>query len=190
MSNYIKDKLHKKDILTIPNLLSFIRILLIPIIVVLYVEYERYIAAVIVIIVSALTDIADGIIARKCNMISDFGKFLDPLADKLTQAALIVCLTSVYHAMFYLILFMLFKELFLFALSYVTFKKTSIVKGAKWFGKVTTVLLYAVMIVLFLFPEIPLTIAQILIGLCFFVVASSLVLYTQTFIGALVNQNA
>ncbi len=190
MTNYVRDKLHKKDILTIPNLLSLVRILLIPVIVILYVQYDRYVEAVIVIILSAITDIADGIIARKFNMISDFGKFLDPLADKLTQAALIICLTSLYPVMLYLILFMLFKELFLFALSYITFKKTSIVKGAKWFGKVTTVLLYIVMIILFLFPEIPYTIAQILIGLCFFVVASSLVLYTQTFIGALVNQNA
>lgn len=188
MTNYIKDKLHKKDILTIPNLLSFVRILLIPVIVVLYTHYERYVLAVAVIIVSGLTDIADGIIARKCNMMSDFGKFLDPLADKLTQASLIVCLTSLYPVMLYLILFMLFKETFLFILSYIAFKKTSVVKSAKWFGKVTTVLLYVVMVVLFLFPEIPLTIAQILIGLCFFVVALSLVLYTQTFIGVLINK--
>ena len=189
MGNYLRDKLHKKDILTIPNLLSLIRILLIPVIVVLHTQYERYILATIVIVLSGLTDIADGIIARKCNMMSDFGKFLDPLADKLTQASLVICLTSLYPILFYLVLLMLVKELFLFILSYITFKKTSIVKSAKWFGKVTTLLLYAVLIVLFLFPEIPSVVAQIMIGLCFFVVTFSLVLYTNTFIALLMNHN-
>lgn len=189
MTNHVRDKLHKKDILTIPNLLSFLRILLIPVIVMLYTRYERYILAVMVIIISGITDIADGIIARKCNMISDFGKFLDPLADKLTQATLIVCLMSLYPVMLYLVLFMAIKETILFILSYIAFKKTSVVKGAKWFGKVTTVLLYAIMIVLFLFPELPITLAHILIGICFFVVAASFILYINTFISILIKRN-
>ena len=189
MTNYVRDKLHKKDILTIPNLLSLVRILLIPVIVMLYTRYERYVLAVVVIIISGITDIADGIIARKCNMMSDFGKFLDPLADKLTQAALILCLMSLYPVMLYLVLFMAFKEVLLFTLSYITFKRTSVVKGAKWFGKVTTVLLYAIMIVLFLFPELPITLAHILIGICFFVVAVSFILYINTFIATLITRN-
>ena len=84
---------NKKDILTIPNLLSLLRLLMIPVIVWLYVKEKNYYAATGMVILSGATDIADGIIARKCNMVSDFGKILDPIADKLTQAALIICLS-------------------------------------------------------------------------------------------------
>ena len=68
-----KINLTKKDIFTIPNILSFFRILLIPVILWLYCYLKNYNAAVIAVIVSAITDIADGRIARKYNMISDFG---------------------------------------------------------------------------------------------------------------------
>ena len=94
MSNNIKDKLKKEDILTIPNFLSFFRILLIPVIAVLYSIYDSHIAAVVVIALSGLTDILDGKIARRFNMVSDFGKFIDPVADKLTQLAMILCLLA------------------------------------------------------------------------------------------------
>ena len=84
---------NKKDILTIPNLLSLFRLLMIPVIVWLYVKEKNYYAAAAMVLISGATDIADGIIARKFNMISDFGKILDPMADKLTQGALIICLS-------------------------------------------------------------------------------------------------
>ncbi len=180
MDNKIKDKLKKEDILTIPNLLSFFRILLIPVMVILY-SYNYYYAAVFVIFLSGLTDIADGKIARKYNMVSDFGKFIDPVADKLTQAAMILCLISKYAGMLALIILMFLKEGFLFLCSYITFKKTGIVSSAEWYGKATTAILYAVMIILFLMPNIPLTLARVLIWLCGIVIAVSLVLYTRLF---------
>lgn len=93
-------RIFKKDqILTIPNLLSVVRLLLIPVIVWLYCGKQEYTAAVVVILLSGITDIADGIIARKYHMVSDFGKILDPIADKLTQAAIILCLTYNYPLM-------------------------------------------------------------------------------------------
>ena len=67
----------KNQILTIPNLLSLVRLLLIPLIVWLYVGQNHYLAAAAVIVLSGLTDIADGIIARKFHMVSDFGKILE-----------------------------------------------------------------------------------------------------------------
>lgn len=180
MENNLKDKLRKEDILTIPNFLSFFRILLIPAMVILYTQ-SRYYASVLIILLSGLTDIADGKIARKYHMISDFGKFIDPVADKLTQAAMILCLISKYTGMLVLIILMFLKEVFLFLCSYVTFKKTGIVNSAKWYGKATTAVLYAVMILLFLMPDIPLTIALVLIWLCGLVICVSLILYTRLF---------
>ena len=93
----------KKQILTIPNLLSLVRLILIPCIVWLYSFEKNYYAAIGMIILSGVTDIVDGWIARHFNMVSDFGKFLDPLADKLTQAALLICLLSEYSLMWALI---------------------------------------------------------------------------------------
>lgn len=85
---------YKNKILTIPNILSFLRLCLIPVIVWLYVDKQDYLWALLVLILSGITDIVDGIIARKCNMISDFGKAFDPIADKLTQMATLYCLIS------------------------------------------------------------------------------------------------
>ena len=181
MENRIKDKLKKDDILTIPNLLSFFRILLIPIIVVCYTYYNNHMATVIVIAISAITDVLDGKIARKFNMISDFGKFIDPVADKLTQLFMIICLVIKYPKMLGLIFLMFIKESFLFIMSYITFKKTGIVNSSKWYGKLTTFTLYAAMVVLFLFPRLSSVLADALITICYIVIFGSLMLYTRMF---------
>lgn len=188
MENNIKDKLKKDDILTIPNMLSFFRILLIPVMAIVYNHSNHYIATVAVIALSGLTDIADGKIARKFNMTSDFGKFIDPVADKLTQLAMILCLLSKYRGMLWLVILMVLKESFLFAFSYITFKKTGVVGSAKWYGKVTTAVLYGVMVLLFLFPNIPVHVANALIILCGIVIFSSMLLYSRLFYTTLKGQ--
>ena len=75
----------------VPNILTIIRFLLIPLIV-FYIFTGNYIFAFIFFTLSGLTDIADGFIARKFNLISNFGKLMDPLADKLTQIATLASL--------------------------------------------------------------------------------------------------
>jgi cardiolipin synthase len=189
MENLIKDKLKKDDILTIPNMLSFLRILLIPIMVACYTYYHNHFATVIVIALSAITDVLDGKIARKFNMISDFGKFIDPVADKLTQLFMIICLVVKYPKMGGLILLMVLKESFLFLISYITFKKTGIVNGSKWYGKITTFMLYAIMLALFLFPNIPLRIVDPLIFLCYLFIFGSLLMYTRLFTTTLIKHH-
>ncbi len=78
-----------KDWNTIPNWLSYIRIVLIPVFAVLF--YNGYeISALIILVLSGLTDFFDGKIARKFNQVSDLGKLLDPVADKLTQITLAI----------------------------------------------------------------------------------------------------
>ena len=81
----------KEQILTIPNLLSLVRIGLIPVIIWLYCVKKEYTLAVAVIFLSGVTDIVDGWIARHFNMVSDFGKILDPLADKLLVCSALIC---------------------------------------------------------------------------------------------------
>lgn len=180
MDHIIKSRLTKRDVLTIPNLLSLIRILLIPLIIVLYMG-GRVIASVIVVVLSGITDIADGKIARKFNMISDFGKFLDPVADKLTQAALAVCLFSAYPVMIGVFILMAAKEGLQFFWGLKALKATDRIDGANWYGKACTVTLYVVMILLFLFPGIPAPLAYLLICLCAVMLVISMVAYIRYF---------
>ncbi len=171
-------RIFKKDqILTIPNLLSALRIVMIPVIVWLYCVKKAYTPAVLVIALSGLTDILDGFIARKCNMISDFGKILDPVADKLTQAALVFCLIGRYKLMIPLIVLFAVKELGMATMGLVAVRKKDSINGAKWYGKVNTVLLYIVMILLILFPGIPDTVANVMIICCMCMLVFSFVGY-------------
>jgi len=178
----VLEKLKKEDILTVPNLLSTFRIVLIPFIVWLYCTKENYYGAFALVALSGLTDVLDGKIARKFNMITAFGKILDPLADKLTQAALIICLISRYIWMWLLIGLFVLKEVTSTALGYLSVKASKSVAGAMWYGKVNTVLLYAVMILLIVFPNTPLPIANGLIVLCGISLSVAFALYVHFFL--------
>ena len=105
----------KKDIFTIPNLLSLFRLLLIPVYITIYTNasgVSDYYLAAMILAVSCLTDLIDGKIARRFNMISTVGKILDPLADKLTQFSLIVCLSTKHSVLWYLVALFIVKESF------------------------------------------------------------------------------
>ena len=99
-------------ILTIPNLLSAFRLLLIPLFVWLYLQ-EKYFYTGLVLLISGITDISDGFIARRFHMVSNVGKVLDPVADKLTQISMLICLVTRYPLMLILVVIMIFKELFM-----------------------------------------------------------------------------
>ena len=170
-------KFKKEDILTIPNILSFFRIILIPIIVLLYVKYQRYGWTICFIILSGVTDIVDGWIARHFNMISDFGKILDPISDKLTQAAILLCLVSRFPSMLYIFLFMAVKETIMGITGLLSIKYSGEVHGADWHGKLTTVMLYAMMLVHIVWYDIPDTVSNILLMVVASVMLISLTLY-------------
>ncbi len=179
--------LKKTDIFTIPNILSFFRLLLIPLIVWCYLVPKNYNAAIVLLILSGITDIVDGKIARKFNMISNFGKVLDPIADKLTQAAMIFCLISRYRILWFVIALFAVKETLMITYGYVTLKITDTVNGAKWYGKLNTVLIYTVIMILIIFTEINLTLANILIICCTAGMILSLVLYIRFYINILLH---
>ena len=103
----------QSKILTIPNLLSFFRLCLIPVFMWLYCVERNYLWTGIILIISGLTDTVDGIIARKFNMISDLGKVLDPIADKVTQAAMLFCLLTRFPLMIAPLALMVVKEFFM-----------------------------------------------------------------------------
>ncbi len=172
----------KNQIFTIPNLLSTVRLALIPLIIRLYCVNQNHIAAVMVILISGVTDIIDGFVARRFNMVSDFGKILDPVADKLTQGAIIVCLVKRYKLMWGLIAFFVVKELIMAAMGLFVIKKKGSVNSAKWYGKVNTVVLYISMMVLILFPGMSDVLANAIIISCSIVMLLSLLLYTRFYV--------
>lgn len=171
------DRFRRENILTIPNLLSLIRILLIPLIIWLYCVRKQYVLTVVVIAISAATDIIDGKIARRFHMVSDVGKVLDPIADKLTQAALVICLVARYRWMWALLALFVIKECLMGLWGYLTLKLTDTINSAKWYGKLSTVVLYAVMMILIFFVDIPKAGADMLMLLCGVIMLLSLVLY-------------
>lgn len=150
--------MNKKDILTIPNLMSTFRILLIPIYIYIYLNADKtadYWFAGGLLILSSITDMLDGIIARKFNMISQLGKILDPIADKLTQGVIMVCLSMHYNNMRILLTFFIIKEGFMAVMGIINLKKKKMLHGAKMSGKICTTVLFICMILLILFPEMP-----------------------------------
>ena len=130
--------------LTIPNIISLIRILLIPVFVAIYFSEikngQQW--AFLIIILSALSDVADGIIARKFNMVSDLGKVLDPIADKLTQIAFVVILCFKHTTLIPVFCVLFTKELLTAFAAGFWFKKGMKPVSARWWGKLSTALLY------------------------------------------------
>ena len=164
-------------ILTIPNLLSLFRLCLIPVFMWLYCVEKNYLWTGIVLIISGLTDTVDGIIARKFNMISDLGKVLDPIADKVTQAAMLFCLLTRFPLMIAPLALMVVKEFFMGVTGLMVIQKTGKVFGADWHGKVNTWLLYAMMILHVFWYNIPDIVSKVLIGIFVVMMLISLLLY-------------
>ena len=156
---FIKD--WKKEIWTIPNLLSLFRLVLIPVYVLIYLNARQntdyYIAAGIL-AVSCLTDLIDGKIARHFNMISTVGKILDPLADKATQFTLILCLSMKYKILWYLVALFVIKEGFQLIAGSINLHKGKMLKGALISGKICTTVLFVSLILMVMIPTLPETV--------------------------------
>lgn len=138
----------------IPNILSATRIVLIPFFVWQFAAGHN-VAAGIILLVSSITDLFDGFLARHFNWISDLGKLLDPIADKLTQASVSIMLIIKLNEYWYFFAFMLFKDFVILALGGYLLKQGMHFKGAKFLGKVSTFIFYGGMILIVLFPTMP-----------------------------------
>lgn len=144
---YIRD--WKKEVLTVPNLLSLLRLILLPVYVPAYLKAEtrrQYFMAGSVMILSCLTDMLDGRIARKYNMVSNVGKILDPLADKATQFVLIVCFCSKYPVMKPVLMLFIVKEAFQLIACVLALNAGKALPGALMAGKLCTTVLFVSLI--------------------------------------------
>lgn len=183
--------LEKKDIFTIPNLLSTFRIILAIIIPIVYYQPElqnKTAWMVGLVIVSGVTDCLDGKIARKFNMISEVGKILDPIADKLTQLVLLICLLSRNPWIKVILILFIIKELTQGIMGLMVLLRAKENEGAKWYGKLNTVVFYVVVVLLIFMPNMPTGVVDILLLLCGGCMLLALCMYVKSF-GSILKQN-
>ncbi len=174
-----------KEVFSIPNCMSFFRLLLIPVFCVAYLKADKpadYYAAAGIVLLSALTDFFDGKIARKFHMITDFGKFLDPVADKLTHGALVLCLAFRYPSMKYLLIILLLKELFMLVIGVINLRHGSKLEGAKIFGKICTATQFVLYGLLILYYTINVNTANVLIAIETLILLVTWGLYIPVFV--------
>lgn len=140
--------------MNIPNILTVVRFFLVPVFVYTYLFRDNIVASAVILAVSGITDVLDGYIARKYNMITKWGIVFDPIADKLTQVAVALCLAIKGHAIMWFVFgFLLFKELAMVLGGINLYKKSDVVVSANWYGKAATLLFYLVFFVLIIYGD-------------------------------------
>ena len=178
--------LTREQVLTVPNAMSAFRIVLIPFIIWTY-AVDRHYLAFILVLVSALSDMLDGYVARKLNMISDFGKFIDPVADKLTQAALLICLMTEHRHIYILFIILAVKELATLFLGAVVFKRHDSVNSAKWYGKLCTVVFEGTMMLLMVLPDASEDLVHLFMFICACVMVFAFIMYALFYLRMLIH---
>ena len=175
-------RFNKKDLFTIPNMIGYVRILLIPLFCWLYIRADtkaEYMWATAVVLFSSFTDLFDGMIARKFNQVTELGKILDPVADKLTHGAMAICLLTRYPLMWALLALMAVKEGYMAYMGVKYLKKDRMMDGAMWYGKICTASLFAGMVLLFFFVDLPLFWVNTLITVLMGIMLLTLILYVR-----------
>ena len=166
----------------IPNILTIIRFILIPIIL-YFIITGNYLLGFVFFTLSGITDILDGTIARKYNLISTFGKLMDPLADKLTQISVLATLTFKDIIPFWILVIVILKELIMIIGASFLYGK-DVVVYSKWFGKLATVLFYLAIVLSLIdkqfgFPGIWRNIDMLLYCVALIATVFSLIMYVK-----------
>ena len=176
----------KKEIFTIPNLLSLFRLILIPVYVDIYLNASQpqdYHTAGLILAASCITDMIDGKIARHFHMITTVGKILDPLADKLTQLAITICLSLRYPVLRPVLVLFLVKEIFQLVAALMNLRKGKMLDGALMVGKVCTTVLFVSLILLVLFPNLDPNLVTAIALIDSFFLSVTFVQYIRAFFG-------
>lgn len=137
----------------IPNILTTARLVLVPFFAYLVLVKDNFTLAAVIFVLSGITDIVDGYIARHYNMISNFGKVYDPLVDKLMQLTAVICLSIVGIIPPWIITVALLKEVTMIIIGGILYLK-KIVVSSHWYGKASTVVFYAIIFTFILWRNI------------------------------------
>lgn len=167
--------------MNIPNIISLSRILLTPVFALLYVN-GRSTQALAVLLICAASDVLDGAIARRFNMVTDLGKALDPAADKLIQLTMLLCAATRFRAVWLLLALHILRELSLGAAGLYVLRQAGRVYGARWYGKLCTAVLYIVMTVFLFLRSVPDSAVRAGTAMCAFLISLCLSLYMANYI--------
>lgn len=177
-------KITWKEVYSIPNILCYIRIILIPVFIYAYVNAKSendYFIAAFIILLSGLTDFADGYIARRFNQVTELGKVIDPIADKLTQVAIVVALMFKIKWMIFLVVLLIIKEASMGINGLLLLRRGKKLDGALWFGKVSTAVFYLATFLIILLPMLSDGVVNILLLVSGFFMMLSFVMYNIEF---------
>jgi len=166
-------------ILTVANGLSLIRVLLVPLFIYFYHFRGMEVASIVVLVVCFLTDLLDGPIARTMHQVSRVGKILDPVADKIIQGVLLICLVLHFRILLLPLIVFVLKEAANAYLQWRVMHDTGEVHGAELHGKIATCVLDVVILIHVLWYNIPFALSLILCILCVLVMLGSLAIYVQ-----------
>jgi len=166
--------------MNLPNAISLFRIALVPFFARAYGEGDIALS-IGILLLCALSDVLDGAAARRLGQVTDLGKMLDPVADKLIQAVMMLCAADRTPQLWLLLALHVLRECSLAVLGlYVRFV-TGRVYGAKWYGKLCTAAIYALMLTLLLYPELPMQITDAAVMCCALLMGFCLVMYCISF---------
>lgn len=171
----------KADLFTIPNMLGYFRILLLPVIGVAVVK-DWYAIKVTLLAVSGLTDFLDGKIARKFNQVTELGKVLDPIADKLTLCTLFLCLAVRDPYARIIAIVMAAKEVFMAVMQLYVCRRTGrTTGGALWYGKICTATMFLTLLAFLFWRKMPGDAAMVLTVVSCVVIVFAWVMYARKF---------
>ncbi len=133
--------------------------------------------SLLLLLLSGLTDVLDGWIARRFHAVSDLGKVLDPVADKLTLLSALAMLLSVWPTLIVPLVLLIIRETLMGITGALAVARTGNVPGAVWHGKVNTALLYLTLFLHILWQDIPRMTSNTLVAACTGMLLLSMVMY-------------
>ncbi len=187
-----KERVDTTDIMTIPNILSFVRILLITPFMILFLN-EQYLWASAVIILSGLTDCVDGLIARKFHQISEFGKVIDPVADKLTLLAVGIGICIICPEVITVTVILIIKDVLMLIGGITLISNDIKPPQARWYGKLGTICFYLSVCTIVVLKIADITVpylSQIMLSVTAVTMVFALVKYFFLFIDLLKNADS
>lgn len=173
-----------RQLFSIPNLLCYFRILLIPFFAYSYLHAQTsadYLGTALILAVMECSDFLDGFIARRFHMVTDLGKIIDPIADKLLQLTLLLLIVIRHPFASLVLILFLIKEASMAVCGLVSIKRKCRLDGALWCGKVSTTVFYVCMVLLILFPGIDSVWANILLCVTAGFLLYSFIIYMKTY---------
>ena len=173
---------------TVPNVLSLLRIAILPVFIILYIRSCTLDSAALMytafglLVLSGLTDCFDGWIARRFHQESEIGKLLDPVADKLTQVAVLIALATQYQEFLPLLAICTVKEMLQGLGGLIVLGKGVEMRSSKWYGKMSTVVFYIAVAAIVLWKDMPHWLVLALIALVGILMLFAFLRYLQLFL--------